>query len=364
MSQWIFVDLGPFVDENTSVLEKLSIHYASLEHSQLIQRKRQNSPQIIFFDASRGEQYLKEQILYLKKRDLVFLVLDSSTLLGDREGEINQFLLNSNRVKGVIDCSLGRGVVHSQLSGIKEISDLLFEIDTDEEYLNDFQQRLDELSQNMLLQLERVKKLHRKLVPRKELQIGKLKTICKYVAGDSEHSEFWDVTRTDGHQLTLLLSTENSGALIRVLDRIVTFLGQKECDTRDLKVFHEYLKENIQGRFSLFMMLTRIADMSSILVSEGHLLLFVNGTSLTTLKNGVFTKMQLREGDKFCIISSGIIKNYEKEFKYNNLLQTLQNEWQLPTHDFIQQIFLEAKVNKAGRFHYYDGTSIILEVMK
>ena len=59
-----------------------------------------------------------------------------------------------------------------------------------------------------------------------------------------------------------------------------------------------------------------------------------------------------------------MVKNYKREFRDDELLQLLKKKWQLPSHEFIQQVFLGAKINKKGPFHYYDGTTIILEVMQ
>ena len=364
MANWIFVDLRPFVDKVTPVLEKLSVYHSCSDHIEFATRQRSSSPQIVFLNGNNGESYLKAQINQTHKEDLVYLVIDSLSLSNEMEGELNRFLLNSNRVKGVINGNQGMGFVLSELNGIKEVSDMLFELDTDRDYFEDFEQRLEEIAKDASVQLKRVKKLHHSLVVPRELQFGKLRTTCKYAAGDSEHSEFWDISRTKKHQLTLLISTENSQQLTRVLDRILLFLDQKEYEKGGLKEFYQYLKQTLDQHFSLFLMLTEIEDMNSLLIIDGSFHFFINGIQVDLLEEGQVNKMQLRSGDRALIISEGMIKNYQKDFKENDLLKMLEQKWQLPVHEFTHQVFLGAKLNKEGRFHYYDSTSIILEVMR
>ena len=362
MVNWIFVDLPPFVDKIAPVLERFSVRYLSLDRLKFAMRKQANFPQIIFLNGDEGESQFKAQMKYVRKQDLVYLVIGSSDISKKRELEINKFLFSSNQIKGIIDDRQGMGFIFSQLNGIKEISDLLFEIDTDNEYFEDFEKRLEKVTQQTSMQLEKVKQLHKSLIPQKEIHFGPLKTICKYGAGDSMHSEFWDVTKTPEHQVTLLLSTESSKELTKVLGRTISFLDQTDYSKKDLKVFYQFLKEGLLEPFSLFLMLTAIGDINSVMVVHGPLLTFVNGVEISSLTEGELNKIQLRRRDKFFIISSGMVKNYQKDFKDNELTHKLQRDWQLPTHEFIQQVFFNSKINKAGRFHHNDCTCITLEV--
>lgn len=360
MANWVFVDLESFVDKIASVLEKFSVYYSSLDQLKFAVRPRTDFAQIIFFNGNKGEGHLKSQMKYIGEKDLIYLVIDSTSLSSKIEGEIDHFLVNSKRVKGVIDRSQGIGFIVSQLSGIREISDLLFEVESDKEYFEDFEQRLNEVSQHISAQLKEVKQLHHLLVPQRELRFGALKTVCKYAAGDSNHSEFWDVVRVQDCQLTLLVSTESSQALTQVLDRIISFLGQDKYEIRDLKIFHQYLKEKLQDSFSIFILLTQLSG-HSVLIIEGPLLAFINGQAIAPIGSGELNQVQLRGHDKFFIVSSGMVKNYTHDFKNYDLQQMLKRKWKLSSHEFLHQLFLNAKINKDGRFYYHDSTCIILE---
>ena len=362
MVNWIFVDLAPFVDKIAPVLERFSIRHLSLDRLKFAMRKQKGAPQVIFFNGDEGVAQMKAQMKYVRKQDLVYLIVGLSEVSKERELEINKFLFSSSRIKGIIDNRQGTGFIFSQLNGIKEVSDLLFEIDTDNEYFEDFEKRLEKATQQTSMQLEKVKELHRALIPRKEIHFGPLKTICKYGAGDSLHSEFWDVSKTSEHQATLLLSTESSKELTKVLSHTIAFLDRTEYSAKDLKDYYQLLRDSLLEPFSLFLMLTTVGDMNSILIAHGPRLAFVNGAEFGPLKEGELSKIQLRRRDKFFIISSGMIKNYQKDFKNDDLVRILQKEWQLPSHDLLQKVFLNSKINKKGRFHHNDCTAIILEV--
>ena len=103
--------------------------------------------------------------------------------------------------------------------------------------------------------------------------------------------------------------------------------------------------------------------MSSNLIVEGPLLSLVNGNEVA-IERGELSKMGLRKGDKLFIISPGMMKNYEHNFKLGELRRLLEKKWQLPVYEFINQVFLGAKIDKDGRFHYHDGTGLIFEVAR
>ena len=363
VSSWIFVDLQPFVDEISLVLEKLSIYHSCLDELKFASRPQRSFGEIIFFNAQKGANALRSQMKHVRGQDLVYLVLDSPSLPLGMHKEINNLLMNTNSVKGIIEKNQGIGFSVAQLRGIKERSDLLFDVELDKEYFEDFEKQIEGVSQQLSIQLKEVKCLHHSVLPRREVRFGNLKTICKYAVGDSEHSEFWDVVRRGNHQLTFLVSTENSKDLIQVLDRLILFLEKDEYEIRDIKIFHQYLKERLKDSFSLFMMLTPLHG-PSVFIMDGLLLTFINGQSVGRVKLGEINKVQLRDRDRFFIISSGMMKNYAFDFKDDELLQMLKRKWKLPSHEFLQQLFFGAKINKEGQFHYYDGTCLILEMMK
>ena len=321
-----------------------------------------SSARIIFFNGDQGGDELKQKISQASPKDLIFLVLAPHTLSPAATREMSSLLLSCKRIKGVIDHSLQEGFIFSQLSGIKEIADLLFEVAADQEYFADFEQRLDDASTHLSVQVEQVKKLHHTLVSQVEVQFRSLKTTCKYAAGDSGCSEFWDMVRTDDQQLTLLISTENSRELAQALDSAILFLKQGHYQAKDLKLFYRELQQQLSRPFSLFLMLTK-ADMSSNLIVEGPLLSLVNGNEIA-IERGELSKISLRKGDKLFIISPGMMKNYEQNFKLDELRRLLERKWQLPVYEFINQVFLGAKIDKDGRFHYHDGTGLIFEVAR
>ena len=364
MSSWIFVDLESFVDKISSVLEKFSIYHTSLDELKFAARTQTGLAKIIFLNGHKGINYLKSQMKHVGEKDLIYLVIDSPSLHTGMQKEIDNLLINTNRIKGIIEKNQGIGFSVAQLRGIKERSDLLFEGESDKEYFKDFEQQIEDVSQELSAQLQEVKRLHHSLVPQREVRFGNLKTVCKYAVGDSKHSEFWDVVRRQNHQLTILLSTESSKDLMEVFDHLIAFLDQNEYEIRDIKAFHKYLKEKLRDSFSLFMMLTSWKG-PSVFIIDGPLLAFINGQSVTcSAKFGELNQIQLRERDRFFIISSGMMKNYAFDFKDHELLQMLKRKWKLPTHEFLQHIFFSAKINKEGQFHYHDGTCLILEIVE
>ena len=359
---WIFADLKPFVDKITSVLKKLSIDYSSQSAQDFCQRKRIQSPQIIFLNGNNGKKYLQEQSQHIGQNDLIYLVLSPSLPPDEKTEQIDLFLKEFHQCKGIIDERWPLGLISSQLRGIKKISDLLFEVDMDQDYFEDFEQRLSEVSKHLSDQLKSVKQLHRILTPQRQLQFGRLKTFCKYASGDSNHSEFWDIARTKKHQLSFLLSTESSKDLSKMLSQTISFLNEKQYNIKKITHFYQYFKMALGDSFSVFMMLTDIDTPRSTILMDAPFLSFFNGNPLEMNPPGQTTAIEMKEGDKLFVISPGMIKNYEKDFQTEELLRIIKMKWQLQSEELMDQVFLHSKINKKGPFHYHDGTCIIFEV--
>lgn len=362
MSSWIFVGLDSFVEQNAPLLERFSVRPLCFQHQDLLKKRLLGFSHIVFLAADQGGEQLSAQLACIRPQDWVYLVADLATLSED-EGELHHLLMRENKLRGVLDRSAKPGVLSTQLRGIKGVSDLLFELGTDDEYLEDFTKRLDQVTKHTSVQLERFKRLHRSLVPQRELRFGALKTICKYAAGDSNHSEFWDIARTKEQQVTLLFSSPSSQGLTRALDSIISFLDKEHYAKGDIKIFYQNLEQILGGQFSLFLMLTQVTSLSSSFMVKGPLLTLVNGVSINTPGEGTLGKIQLRGGDKFFIVSEGMVANYRDSFRDSELRRILEKKWQLSGHELTQQIFLEAKMNKDGAFHYHDGTVLIFEAI-
>ena len=186
-------------------MQKCSLQYLSLSDDEFEQSKdpitgqssvTEGLQRIIFFNGNRGKDYLEKQFKKTHKGDLIYLVVQLASLSEAQEDDLNHFLATSApKIKGVMDAGAGLGFIISEFNGIREICELSCELDADQNYLKDFEKRLEGVSGHLTAQLERVQEIHDLIVPLREFQWKGLKTVSKYASGDSLHSEFWDIVR-------------------------------------------------------------------------------------------------------------------------------------------------------------------------
>ena len=362
MSKWIFVDLHSFVDKIASFLEGYSIYYLSLNIEEFEQRDQGIYPRILFFNGHGGVKSLVDQLKYSKEKDVICLVMDSSQFSSEQRQEIDSFLIKSRQIKGIIDLACGMGFVISSINGVKQISDFLFEEEVGREYVEHFEQRLAKVKEGMSFQLKHIRHLHRSLIPLKEYQLDLLKTVFHYRVGESHHSEFWDISQTENQQLVFLLGTKSSQALSKVLNSSIEFLQKESFRGQDIQDFYQYLQQTIKEEFSVLMMLSEKEKAESLLITNGGILFFLNGVELSSLKGGELSCLNLNNRDRLFVISSGMVKNYEKNFRKDELMRMLKKEWTMPSDHFIHQLFFRAKFNRPGRFYDHDGVAVVFEV--
>ena len=365
-SWWIFVELAPFVDRVAPVLEKYSLGYLSLSDSEFQEAKHsdQELQQILFFNANRGNDYLQEQLKTTKDGDLIYLVVQTSVLTEQEQDQLNHFLATSrSRIKGVMEAEAGLGVLISQINGIKEMGELASEIEMGQEHLEDFEKRLEGVSAHMTAQLHRVEQVHDQMVPLREFHWKGLKTVSKYAPGDSLMSEFWDVVRAEDCQVSLLLSAKDSKSLTCVLHEAISFLGRKSYGKGDLFPFYDSVKKVLGQNSCLFVMMTQMDEMNCFFMADSPLLIYCNGQEVPFVGEGRLNQMKLTKGDRFFVLSSGMVQNYKDEMMDSELQRILKRQWQGCLKSFCRDLFFQAKCKKRGRFHHHDASCFIFEVL-
>lgn len=361
MASWYFVGLKEFTRKNKPIFDKLSIVAESLEEEQL-DRKSANGPALVFIDGMVDIERIDEIVSRSSDLDHIYLVINTRNMSNQAEGELNRFLLKYKRIKGVIDGNQGYGFLISQFNGLKEIADLMFELETDQEYINDFEEQLDGITKHLASQLSRIKEVHKKVVPIRTLKANNLELSCKYSSGETGHSEFWDAVKTDSQIMFVLISTDESNQLTSVLSDIIEFVNLKHFNKEDLKALDERISKSLSDRYSLFTMLIDLTDLRSYIVNKGTQLIYINGREVIATNDGKISKLQLNPKDKFAVFSKGLILNYEEEFKIEDLEVYGKRRWELSIREFFNEVFFHSKLTNEGKFHKNDCISMVIEV--
>lgn len=362
MASWIFVDLEGFTEKVAPIFEKLSIFPESNSNDEFLMGMSRAGGDLIFLNGNQGVSHLESLVSNCKDSDYIFLVTDNSKLSAEQEGELNRFLLTKSSVRGVIEKNQGFGFLISHFNGLKEIADLKFELDADQEYIDDFENQLDAVSKHLSSQLARIKEVHRSVVPERSLDFENFSLKCKFASGEATHSEFWDSVKTDRSIACIVLSTSSSTELTKVLGDIIEFSNNDLFEKEHLKKLSTKISETLLDKFSLMVMVADVITKKAYIISLGHQLVYLNGREVIASTDGKINKLVFNPGDKFVVFSEGLIKNYEEEYRLEDLETIGRRKWELDSRDFFNEVFFNSKINNEGKFHKHDCTAILLEV--
>ncbi len=245
--------------------------------------------------------------------------------------------------------------------------------------LGDVSQQMNKIVGRSLAELQRLKRLHEKIVPMRKENFKGLNIVSKFGAGESSGGEFFDIIKGDKQFLVLVTSSSSYVVSSMVLTHFEYFRDKVSFSNEEMEKFLTDLSHDIRDRgfddadervVEIFLM--RI-DLNSLQV-EGHQF---GEFELKSLK-GVHTKSnelplddmffekshfvsRLDRGEKLLILSPGVLRNFHSRKEelpssfYNDLFEQVPNQ-------MINEIFFQMKKEVKGDFLDHDATVIYLEV--
>jgi hypothetical protein len=307
-----------------------------------------------------------------KVRDFIVCFNWDSLDEGLRE-RINLFYTTHPQVTGLIDYSKPLEFHLSTLSASFKKS---FE---DKLNLGEVSQQMNRIVGRSLAELQRLKRLHEKIVPMRKENYKGLNIVSKFGAGESSGGEFFDIVKGDKEFLVLVTSSSSYVVSSMVLTHFEYFRDKTSFSNQEMEKFLTDLSLDIRDRgfdeqdervVEIFLM--RI-DLNSLQI-EGHQF---GEFELKSIK-GVHTKSnelplddmffekshftsRLDRGEKLLILSPGVLRNFHTRKEelspsfYSDLFE------QSPSQ-MINEIFFQMKKEVKGDFLNHDATVIYLEV--
>jgi len=235
-------------------------------------------------------------------------------------------------------------------------------------------QALSLLLKHSLEQLDKVKRLHEKIVPFRQQKVRGLQWMSKYSAGEAPGGEFFDFIQND-HSITLILTHSTSYMATNFiltefdkmkgtgsgLDRIKKFISSVESD---LKIVDE------DEKLDMFLMQIDLKSFECKCYNFGQSRVVV-GNELYVTQNSIpisisfleksQTNFLLKRGEKLVLLSPGVEKNCQSLSINSNPLSLLGKSIELNARDLLNELFYTFKSKKEG-FLNYDASCIVVEV--
>jgi hypothetical protein len=296
--------------------------------------------------------------------DLPILILYNSKTLTEKDLEnLENICQSDSPIRGLMDSEVA---LTFQLPVLREV---LLGIET-RKVLGDFLAR-------SLIDLERIKEAHKKMVPIRSGSSNGINYFAKFASGESSGGEFFNFhnknmenmfffMNTDSYAISNLVLTAYEGFNFEEfnLSEFKKFLGSIALDKVDFgKNKLEILIASID-RKNLKIEGYNSSSCRFFIdeeVKTSHISL--NKDFAENLDDAIFS-FKIDRGERLYIISSGYFRNMEKYYPGFEIDPLLKKAHKLPAGEALNELFFQLKRKVDGKFPIYDSSVIIVEVDK
>ena len=222
---------------------------------------------------------------------------------------------------------------------------------------------IDTIVSSAIVELERLKTIHEKLVPIREERFKGLSAISKFGAGESAGGEFFDVLSNDKEVLMLVARSRSYLVSSMIMgqfdelrsvqnfnnDKITEYIENVQNEIAQAKLKEEKRKLDL-----LFVRIDLKTMKGQVWRSGGSLL--INDGKIVTEES--FT---LNRSSKLMILSSGLLENAPGK---EALISTAVEKKSETSREILNEVFYTLRNEKKGMFFSHDATMLVFEVDK
>ncbi len=235
-----------------------------------------------------------------------------------------------------------------------------------QEHLVKFSQELDQALQTAEIEMQKAKKIHEVLIPKRSEEIKGIHFLNKYAAGDGGGGEFYDLHQTGSKIYQILISSQSyliSSSLIGILNQH----KQKEFNPssfltdsqNEILLINGSKKKKSEADVTIFEIDTTSLELKVIGPSKAEVLSLKSGN---VQRIGTDSTYQLAKGEKLLILSSGFLFNWKEGQIKQDLYSFLNNHHKLSQTELMMELFLQLSSVKDSDFFKKDATAIMMEV--
>ncbi len=234
-----------------------------------------------------------------------------------------------------------------------------------QKHMAQFSVELDQVLQNAEVEMNKAKKIHESLVPRRHDEIKGVLFTNKYAAGDGGGGEFYDLIQTPSKVFQILVSSQS----YLISSAILGILGQhREKDFNASAFMKDALAEieTINGakkKKSSVDVLVAELDLNNLnlkLHSESKAELYSQLNGKLTLKKE--ESYQLAKGEKVIVFSTGFLFNWSEGHSEKDLFNFLKTHNKASVNELMSEFFIQLKEGHKETFLQKDATVVMMEV--
>lgn len=338
-----------------------------------------STDEMVVFEIQNEANLEKAQKMLSPSTQQVYLAFNSKQVSAGTQEAIKKVSNKNSWVAGFFDLSLAPELYLSYMQKM-----ILGQNSGNKDFLLSLNHNLDDIIVDLEGNLEKIKKIHRNVVPKRRQEVKGLTFVNRYSVGEGPGGEFLDFIHHQ-QKLLLFLSSSPSHVLSSMVLSYFGYLTQKkelnitvmekffENFARDMK---EFSLDKLGGGESRLKIFTALIDLSTfqchglnfgetIMVDQDRQLLAPNTYPFNPefISQARF-QLQLKRGDKLVVASPGLRQNCQDFLDQRPVADFIKTLCSKNSSDILENIFFELKKNLKGGFLPYDATACFIEVDK
>jgi len=232
-----------------------------------------------------------------------------------------------------------------------------------QQHMVSFSRELDQVLRSAEIEMNRAKKIHEVLIPRRNDEIKGVYFSNKYAAGDGGGGEFYDLFQGNGKVFQILVSSQSyliSSSLLGLLTRhkqkdFLPFEFLKEAED-EIAVINGAKKKKSEAEVVVLEL-----DLNKLMVKlygETKSEFYSQKKGPVDLKTG----HQLEKGENLIVFSPGFLFNW-KETQKTDIPSFLKSH-PMKTNEMLNELFILLKMDQESQFLKRDATVAMMEVKR
>ncbi len=245
----------------------------------------------------------------------------------------------------------------------------------------DTEDHLGKVLEQSLLELQRVKKLHEKVVPMRQEKIKGVTLYSKFAAGFSSGGEFFDVKKSDKEIVIMLTSTKSYVASSVILGHFEEFQKAENSSKEGIEDFLENLIDECRSlelisredyellQLDIIRLDLRTYEYEGFHFGKGCYysdgVKKITSNTLPINENSFedsYFHGVLRRGQKLIYVSPGAFQNYSEKGQKDKIEKVILEQFKNGAREILNEAFFQLKKDNEEDFLKYDASIIYLEV--
>ncbi len=229
-------------------------------------------------------------------------------------------------------------------------------------------------------EIMKIKQIHGQIVPKRFDEIKGIKILSKYGIGSSSGGDFFDIAHNNSNLTFLMTSAKSYLATSIILASFSNFKTDNDLSPEASIGFLENLEEQLSKlaqsqpkntEIELLFLNINLKDLSVSGFSFGNNIIYGNTKLQPPTNTTHFAKALLKDtrfkstlerGDKFLLLSPGLMRNLSNDEEISSIFQKIRSQISDNSVDLLNNIFVDLLQTRNSNILNHDAFAVVVEV--